>query len=204
MSNRKLQEFRRIPVWAAERVATRRQVPRQRRAVLRERRRHQDLDGRARHVRVPPLLREGCQQVDRGHEGGRGDGRPVGRQGGAEPDLPSFRRKPYKVRKVTGRKRKPGKKQDGQAVCKTRESGLRKGGGQGRAVVQAGARAGTARRPRPRRSPSPKPKQGLPGQGGQVAKNAGKTGVRGRQVEGEALPLPLGLPQFEPGFYGLL
>ena len=94
-----------------------------------------------------------------------------------------------------------GKEAGCRAVCKTRERAC-KGRSQG---------CGLARRswaglglPKPRRNPNPKPKQGLPRGGGQVAKNAGKTGVRGRQVEGEPLPLPLGLPQFDPGFYGLL
>ena len=126
---------------------------------------------------------------------------------GPNKDLPSFRASPTRSRRSpggsvrAGRNRRPAR----QSMPYARPSGR-----------WARARMSVAR-PRQRSRParrragpsgpsggqSPRPKLGLPRPGREVGQNAGKTGSRKGQVEGEALPLPLSLPQFEPGFYGL-
>ena len=97
---------------------------------------------------------------------------------GPNKDLPSFRRKPYKIRKVTERKRKSRKKEASQLPY-ARPS---KRWARARMPTRLRPRSRPGRRPAgprgPNRGPSPKSNLGLPRPGREVAKNAGKTGSR--------------------------
>ena len=203
MSNRKLQEFDEYRLRAAECASPWRSVPRQRRAILRE----QDGSKTLMAERGTFMFRRYCVKgASKWIEAHRvGGGMVVLWVGKARPnpDLPSFKRRPYKIRKVTERKRKGGKKQEAgrAAVCAPSKRWARARWPQGRDQGPAGAK--TSGTKEPNRGPSPKPKQGLPRPGGRWRKR-GKNGVKEGQVEGKPFPLPLGLPQFEPGFYGVL
>ncbi len=107
-------------------------------------------------------------------------------KGGPNPDLPSFRRKPYKVRKVTERKRKGGKKQEAgpAAVCEAKQkAGKGKAAGRKAATkVQARAKAGGAKGAKPKAKPGSTPAR----LGG--GRKRGKNGGEGGTGRGKSLP----------------
>ena len=176
--------------------------------MLPEQRRDQDLDGRARRVRVPPLLRKGLQQVDRGATSGRRHGGPVGRQGRIEQGSAKLQAQAVQGQEGNRAEGKGGKKQEAgpavDAVCAAKQ---KVGKGKDAAhkattKVQAGAKTSGAKVAKPRAKPEAQAGFTLAKAGS--GENAGKTGSKEWPVEGRAFHLPLGLPQFEPGFYGLL
>jgi len=109
---------------------------------------------------------------------------------GPNPDLPSYKRRPYKVRKVTGRARKGGKKQEGgpaaDAVCAAKQRvGKGKDAGH-KATGQAAATTGRARGAKS--GPKPRAKAGsTPARRGGAAKR-GKNGVGGGLGRGRGSP----------------
>jgi len=111
---------------------------------------------------------------------------------GPNPDLPSYKRRPYKVRKVTGRARKGGKKQEGgpaaDAVCAAKQR-VGKGKDAGHKAKATGQAAATTGRARGAKSgPKPRAKAGsTPARRGGAAKR-GKNGVGGGLGRGRGSP----------------
>ncbi len=107
---------------------------------------------------------------------------------GPNKDLPSFKRKPYKVRKVTERKRKAGKKEASlTAVCAAKQKvGKGKAGNKAAAKVQAGAKTGGAKGAKP--EPKPKAKSGSTSARAGSGQKRGKNGGSGGAGRGKGSP----------------
>lgn len=111
----------------------------------------------------------------------------------ANPDLPSFKRRPYKVRKVSERKRKGGKKQEAgpavEALCEAKQkvANGKDAGHKAVATVRGSAAAGGTKRTKPPAKAGPKPKTRAGSTLGN-GKNPGKTGGRGGAGRGKSPP----------------
>ncbi len=119
---------------------------------------------------------------------------------GPNKDLPSFRRKPYKIRKVTERKGKSRKKEAGPAVdavcaAKQKAGKGKDAGDKAAAKVQAGRKTGTAKgtkgskgskgsKPRPK----PKVKSGSTSARAGSGEKRGKNGGKGGEGRGKGPP----------------
>ena len=98
---------------------------------------------------------------------------------GPNPDLPSFKRRPYKIRKVTERKQARKKQEAGPAaVCAAKQKvGKGKDAHKAATKVQAGRRPAG---PRGQTGPKPKAKAGSTSARAGGGQKRGKNGGRGR------------------------
>ena len=97
----------------------------------------------------------------------------------ANPDLPSFKRRPYKFRKVTDRKKPQKKKSAGRAV-KSAKGPAKRGAKAGAGVKTGGAK--------PRAKAEPKTKAGSTSARAGGGAKRGKNGVEGGAGRGKGLP----------------
>ena len=107
---------------------------------------------------------------------------------GPNKDLPSFKRKPYKIRKVTERKRKGGKKEASPtAVCAAKQKvGKGKDAHKAATKGQAGPKTGRTKGSKPR--PKPKVKSGSTSAMAGSGEKRGKNGVKGGPGRGKGPP----------------